>query len=84
MALAWGSRDSVPQHVRHVAAEEVDVSDERDESKTVFAGLLVTGHVLMILAIVVEVVGICCASRGKRVAQDMDVAGSPKSLRSSI
>lgn len=63
---------------------KVDVSDERDESQTVFAGLLVTGHVLMILAIVVEVVGICCASRGKQVAQDMDVAGSPKSLRSSI
>lgn len=48
---------------------KVDVSSERDQSQDVFAGVLVAGHVLMIVAIVVEVVGICYASRGKRVVE---------------
>lgn len=49
---------------------KVDVSGERDQSQAVFEGLLVAGHVLMMLVIVVEVVGICYASRGKGVVKD--------------
>lgn len=41
---------------------KVDVSGERDQSQAVFAGVLVTAHVLMILAIVVEAIVICYAS----------------------
>ncbi|CAN0486529.1 unnamed protein product [Ectocarpus sp. 12 AP-2014] len=49
---------------------KVDVSGERDQSQALFAGVLVAGHVLMVLAIVVEVFGICYASGRKRVAED--------------
>ena len=45
---------------------KVDVSGERDQSQAAFAGVLVAGHVLVVLAIVVEVVGICYASSGKK------------------
>lgn len=45
------------------------MSDERDQSQAAFAGVLVAGHVLIVLAIVVEVVGICLLPRGN-VAQD--------------
>ena len=45
----------------------VDVSDERDLSQAAFAGVLVAGNVLMIVAIVVEVIGICYASRKKKI-----------------
>ena len=45
---------------------KVDVSDERDQSQEAFAGVLVAGHVLMVLAIAVEVVGVCWASRTRR------------------
>ncbi|CAN0280989.1 unnamed protein product, partial [Scytosiphon promiscuus] len=41
---------------------KVDVSSERDQSQAVFAAVLVAGHVLMVLAIVLEVIGICYAS----------------------
>jgi len=41
---------------------KVDVSGERDESKAAFAGVFVAGHVLMALAIVVEVFGVCHAA----------------------
>ncbi|CAN0093617.1 unnamed protein product [Ectocarpus sp. 4 AP-2014] len=45
---------------------KVDVSQERDQSQAAFAGVLVASHVLMILAIVVEAVGICYASTRKQ------------------
>ncbi|CAM9614990.1 unnamed protein product [Ectocarpus sp. 12 AP-2014] len=48
---------------------KVDVSDERAQSQAAFAGVLVAGHVLMILAIVVEAVGICYASRKTKVLE---------------
>ncbi|CAN0490332.1 unnamed protein product [Ectocarpus sp. 12 AP-2014] len=48
---------------------KVDVSGEREQSQAAFAAVLVAGHILMILAIVVEVVGICCASGPKRVVR---------------
>lgn len=48
---------------------KVDVSGESDQSQAIFAGVLVAGHVLMILAIVAEVAGICCASGKKRVVR---------------
>lgn len=49
---------------------KVDVSDETDPSQAAFAGVLVAGHVLMVLAIVVEVVGVCWASRTRRVVDE--------------
>ncbi|CAM9114240.1 unnamed protein product [Ectocarpus sp. 8 AP-2014] len=49
---------------------KVDVSEESSESQAVFAGVFVAGHVLMVLAIVVEVVGICYASRRKQAVED--------------
>ncbi|CAM9420392.1 unnamed protein product, partial [Hapterophycus canaliculatus] len=57
---------------------KVDVSGERDQSQAAFAGVLVAGHVLMILAIVVEVVGICYASRKKKVEQDGVLSERPR------
>ena len=48
---------------------KVDVSDERDQSQAAFAGVVVAGHVLMILAIVVEVVALCYGSRKKKVVE---------------
>jgi len=48
----------------------VDVSGERDQSQAAFAGVLVAGHVLMMLFIVVEVVGVCYASRKNNVVDD--------------
>eukprot|EP00752_Nemacystus_decipiens_P018764 g16824.t1 len=42
---------------------KVDVSGERNQSQAAFAGVFVAGHVLMFVAIVVEVVGVCVASR---------------------
>ncbi|CAM9790810.1 unnamed protein product [Scytosiphon promiscuus] len=55
---------------------KVDVSSESDQSQAIFAGVLVAGHVLMILAIVVEVAGIYFASRRKPVAGGASVSPS--------
>ncbi|CAN0402109.1 unnamed protein product [Ectocarpus sp. 12 AP-2014] len=49
---------------------KVDVSHERSQSQQAYAGVLVAGHVLMFLAISVEVVGICYASRRNRVMEE--------------
>ncbi|CAB1096488.1 unnamed protein product [Ectocarpus sp. CCAP 1310/34] len=49
---------------------KVDVSSESEQSQDVFAGVFVAGHVLLILAIVVEVVGICLASGKKRGVEE--------------
>ncbi|CAN0108913.1 unnamed protein product [Ectocarpus sp. 12 AP-2014] len=49
---------------------KVDVSHERSQSQQAYAGVLVAGHALMFLAISVEVVGICCASRRNRVMEE--------------
>ncbi|CAB1099999.1 unnamed protein product [Ectocarpus sp. CCAP 1310/34] len=48
---------------------KVDVSGESDQSQTMFAGVLVAGHMLPILAIFAEVVGIWYASGKKRVVR---------------
>ncbi|CAM9878119.1 unnamed protein product [Ectocarpus fasciculatus] len=56
---------------------KVDVSGERDQSQAAFAGVLMAGHLLMILAIVVEVVGICYAS-GKKVVEDAVSSERPR------
>eukprot|EP00752_Nemacystus_decipiens_P008185 g7321.t1 len=49
---------------------KVDVSGERDESQAAFAGVFVAGHVLMVIVILVEVLvevtGICYASRNDK------------------
>ncbi|CAM9790765.1 unnamed protein product [Scytosiphon promiscuus] len=55
---------------------KVDVSRERDQSQAVFAGALVAGHVLMALTIVVEAIGICYASRRRRVADEAEPSES--------
>ena len=47
---------------------KVDVSGETDDSQASFAGVLVTGHGLMIVAIVVEVAAISYAARKEMVA----------------
>ncbi|CAN0016960.1 unnamed protein product [Ectocarpus fasciculatus] len=60
---------------------KVDVSGESDQSQAVFSGVLVAGHVLMILAIVVEVVGICYASGKKRVVGAASSSESSPGLR---
>ncbi|CAN0425996.1 unnamed protein product, partial [Ectocarpus sp. 12 AP-2014] len=49
---------------------KVDASHERSQSQQAYAGVLVAGHVLMFLAISVEVVGICYASRRNRVMEE--------------
>lgn len=45
---------------------KIDVSKERSESQQVFAAVLVAGHVILILAVVVEAIGICYAARRKK------------------
>ena len=49
---------------------KVDVSDERDQSQAAFAGVLVACHVLLILAVVVEVVAICYSSWKEKIAAE--------------
>ena len=44
---------------------KIDVSKERSQSQSVFAAVLVAGHVVLILAVVVEAIGICYAARRK-------------------
>ncbi|CAM9385517.1 unnamed protein product [Laminaria digitata] len=62
MWLSRGGHVIVFLSMYDVLLLKVDVSSERDQSQAVFAGVLVAGHVLMVLAIVVEVVGICYAA----------------------
>ena len=57
---------------------KVDVSDERDQSQAAFAGVLVAGHVLMVLAIVVEVIGVCYASRKKKAVEGEEPSERPR------
>ena len=57
---------------------KVDVSDERDQSQAAFAGVFVALHVLIILAIVVEVVGIFYASRKKNVVEGEEASERPR------
>ncbi|CAM9749701.1 unnamed protein product [Ectocarpus sp. 4 AP-2014] len=56
---------------------KVEVSDERDQSQSAFAGVLVAGNVLMVVAIVVEVVGICFTSR-KKAAEGEETSERPR------
>ncbi len=42
----------------------VDVSQESSESQKILAGVLVAGHVVMIVVVVAEAIGICYASTG--------------------
>ena len=56
---------------------KVDVPGERDQSQAAFAGMLVAGHVLMILA------GVCYASRNKvgddeEEEEEQDASGRPR------
>lgn len=53
---------------------KVDVSGEREQSQAAFAGVFLAGHALMIVAIVVEVVGICCVSRSTRVVEEEEAS----------
>eukprot|EP00903_Cladosiphon_okamuranus_P012632 g11818.t1 len=76
MWLSRGGHALVFLSMFYLLLLKVDVSGERDESQAAFAGLFVAGHVLMVLAIVVEVVGVCYASgkegrwRRKAMVQD--------------
>lgn len=57
---------------------KVDVSGERGQSQAAFSGVLVAGHVLMILAIVVEVVGICYACGQKKTVEEAVSSERPR------
>ena len=65
---------------------KVDVSRERSESQHMLAAVLVAGHVILILAIVVEAIGLCYAARqeGRVVEVDnpFESALKLKSMRS--
>ncbi|CAM9956408.1 unnamed protein product [Ectocarpus sp. 13 AM-2016] len=63
---------------------KVDVSGERDESQAAFAGVLVAGHVLMILAIIVEVVSICYASGKQEAAIEVSHSERPSGWRPRV
>ncbi|CAM9138813.1 unnamed protein product, partial [Hapterophycus canaliculatus] len=63
---------------------KVDVSSESDQSQAVFAGVLVAAHVLIILVIVVEIVGIWCASRKSRVVDEAIPSQTFPDLRSRV
>ncbi|CBJ33597.1 conserved unknown protein [Ectocarpus siliculosus] len=60
---------------------KVDVSGESNHSQAIFSRVFVAGHVLMILVIVVEVVGICYASGKKRVVGAASSSESSPGLR---
>eukprot|EP00752_Nemacystus_decipiens_P005317 g4823.t1 len=76
MWLSRGGHMTVFLGMYYLLLQKVDVSGERGESQDIYGGLLVSCHVLMVLAILVEVIGICYASRGnhKEVAE-----GTPSS-----
>ncbi|CAM9718324.1 unnamed protein product [Scytosiphon promiscuus] len=65
MWLSRGGHALVFLSMFYMLLLKVDVSGERDDSQAVFAGVFVAGHVLMVLAIVVEVVGVCYAPQKK-------------------
>lgn len=69
MWLSRGGHVTVFLSMFHWLLLKVDVSGERDESQAV----LVAGHVMMALAIVVEVAGICYASRRNRAVEQKAV-----------
>ncbi|CAM9358530.1 unnamed protein product [Ectocarpus sp. 13 AM-2016] len=66
MWLSRGGHMTVFLSMFYLLLQKVDVSGERGESQAIYGGLLVACHVFMVLAIVVEVVGICYSSRGKK------------------
>eukprot|EP00752_Nemacystus_decipiens_P012380 g10972.t1 len=61
---------------------KVDVSGERDQSQAAFEAVLLTGHVLMILAIFVEVIGIYYASGTNE--EVIKTAAGPSGLRPRV
>ncbi|CAN0089674.1 unnamed protein product [Ectocarpus fasciculatus] len=82
MWLSRGGHTIVFLSVFVVLLLKVDVSGESDQSQVVFAGVLLAGHVLMILAIVVEVVGICFVFWKHRVSGKAVSSESLPGLRS--
>ena len=62
---------------------KVDVSGERDQSQAVFAGVMLAGHVLMIVVIVVEVVGMYHASKNVKIRTGVS-SKVPSGLRSRV
>eukprot|EP00903_Cladosiphon_okamuranus_P012633 g11819.t1 len=70
MWLSRGGHALVFLSMFYLLLLKVDVSGERDESQAAFAGLFVAGHVLMVLAIVVEVVGVCYVVRKRKGVGD--------------
>ncbi|CAN0250034.1 unnamed protein product [Scytosiphon promiscuus] len=82
MWLSRGGHMTVFLSMFYLLLLKVDVSGERSESQAIYGGLLVACHVVMVLAIVVEVVGICYASRGKKHVVE-ETASSSESLPKS-
>ena len=77
MWLSRGGHVIVFLSMFYLLALKVNVSDERDQSQVVFAGVLVASHVLMVVVIVVEVFGVWYSSR-----QVSSVFQDPRSSRS--
>ncbi|CAN0449495.1 unnamed protein product [Pylaiella littoralis] len=63
---------------------KVDVSGERSESQAIYGGVLVSAHVLLMLAIVVEVAITCRAFRRKRVEEVVSSPESAPQLRTRV
>ncbi|CAM9486217.1 unnamed protein product [Scytosiphon promiscuus] len=63
---------------------KVDVSSESNQSQTIFAGVMVAGHVLMVLAIIAEIFGIYYASKKMRSVKSMRAVESFSGLRPRV
>eukprot|EP00752_Nemacystus_decipiens_P013346 g11816.t1 len=63
MWLSRGGHVIVFLSMFYLLALKVNVSDEREASQGIFAGVLVASHVLMVVAIIVEVFGVWYSSR---------------------
>lgn len=70
MWLSRGGHAIVFLSMFDVLLLKVDVSNESNQSQDVFAGVFVAGHVLMVLAVIIEAIGVCCAFRGDRVVEE--------------
>ncbi|CAM9846642.1 unnamed protein product [Sphacelaria rigidula] len=79
MWLSRGGHVVVFLSMFYLLLQKVDVSGERGESQAVHGGLLVACHVLMVLAIILEVVGVCYASRGNQQVKPKPSGSLPKS-----
>lgn len=84
MWLSRGGQVTVFLSLFDLLLLKVDVSNESTTSQEVFAGLLVAGHVMMLLTVLVQVLGICYASRQKGFKIAASLSRSISGLRSRL